>query len=692
MAKIYQNIRQIYETLYIFGRDNGLFEIRTFKGDKPVFSGYFKDIPNLLEKIENTNDVWYFVLNEINEGCYARTQSEDIQKYTEKSTSDGDITARNWILIDCDPSRPAGVSSTDGEKEYAHKTAVRVYKWLKTQGFEDPVIADSGNGYHLLYKIRIENNPDNLVLIKNFLEVLNLYFGDDKVKIDRAVANAARVTKLYGTLAQKGKDIPERPHRMSKILKVPQVINITSKNYIIAVADMLPKPEPKVYNNSYGEKFDLTEFIYKHGIQVKQTINCGDHTKYIPDCCLFDTSHKGKDAAIFQYNSGALHYNCFHDSCRQYKWRDVRLLYEPDAYDDKSRTNGQKYINDGDVPNYRKKEYKPLNFEEIEANAPKIAGTNEPEPKFYTTERIRTEPKAHEEFIETGITVFDKRNRGLCKGEITCLSGETGSGKSSLVSQMVIESANRGFKTALFSGELKRKRVYNWLTLQAAGKKHIRPTQYENYFILNGEYEEPISKWLDEKVYIYNNNYGNLFNFVKKELNSLVLEKRVDLIVLDNLMCMDIEDLSDETNKQQTAFVRQLKSFAEINNVHIVFVAHPKKPDRLRLIDKYDVSGSSNIVNTVDNILIIYRVTASYNLLKAKEFKVEGAENAGNELRICKDRSGGELDLFVPFYFERESKRLKNTPEEIKFYGWQGEAQQMEIINAEDDIDLPEGW
>lgn len=697
-TRVYQDIEQIYKTLYVFARENELYEIRT--ADKIVYSGYFKDKENLLKCIENTRDTWYFVLNEIDEACFSRAQGEKIIKNASPTTSDNDISVRNWILIDCDPKRTSGVSATDEEKAYARKTAQRIYKWLQAQGFENPVTADSGNGYHLLYKIQAENSEESKIIIQNFLKVLDMYFSDEKVKIDTSVFNAGRITKLYGTISQKGGNTPERPHRLSRIIYVPAVINLTGWSYVIRVAEMLPKPEPKVYNTPYygNKQFDLREFIINHGIRVKQEINFSEGVKFILEECIFDPSHKGKDAALFQYKSGALHYNCFHDSCSGYEWRDVRLKFEPDAYDDKSRTNGYKYINSnsGDyahVPNYRKKEYKPLDFEEIMKNAPKIEGTDEPEPEFYTTEQIRNESDSPEEFIETGITEFDRRNRGFCKGEITCISGETGSGKSSLVSQFVLEAVNRGYRTALFSGELKRKRVYKWLIRQAAGKKHTRPTQYENYFIVNEEYEEPISQWLDEKVYIYNNNYGNLFSFIKSNLNDLVLKKQVDLIILDNLMSMDIEDLSDETNKQQTVFVKQLKHFAEINNVHIAFVAHPKKPDKQNLIGVYDVCGSSNIVNFVDNILIIYRVTEGYKRLKAKEFSdasIEYLVDVGNELRVCKDREGGGLNLFVPLYFEKESKRLKNSPEEIKVYGWQGNSPVIQ--DANDDPDLPQGW
>jgi len=549
----------------------------------------------------------------------------------------------------------------------------------------------------LLYKVGLKNEQFDIDLIKNLLTVIDMYFSDEHVKIDTSVFNASRITKLYGTMAQKGANTPERPHRRSKIMYVPAEINLTGCALIEKlIDDMMPKHESKTYaaNNNSGNQFDIYDFMARNGIAVQQEVSISDGKKIILDHCVFDPSHKGKDAVIFQYNNGALHYKCFHDSCSQYRWRDVRLKFEPNAYDRPNEYNGARYISSDPLPNYQNKNYKPLDFTEIQANAPKIAGTDEPEPKFYTTERIRQEPDKPEEFIESGITMFDRRNRGFCKGEITCLSGETGSGKSSLVSQIVLESVQRGYKTALFSGELKRKRVYKWLVYQAAGKNYIRPTQYENYFIVNDECEEPISKWLDEKVYIYNNNYGNLFSFIKNELNTLVLEKKADLIILDNLMSMDIEDLSDETNKRQTSFVQQLKKFAEINNVHIIFVAHPRKPSGQNIIGRYDVCGSSNIINLVDNIFIIYRVTERHKSMKASEFRcsVSELENVGNELRICKDREGGELDLFIPLYFEKESKRLKNSANESKDYGWDKPNGGMIVTDAADDDDLPEAW
>jgi hypothetical protein len=39
-------------------------------------------------------------------------------------------------------------------------------------------------------------------------------------------------------------------------------------------------------------------------------------------------------------------------------------------------------------------------------------------------------------------------------------------------------------------------------------------------------------------------------------------------------------------------------------------------------------------------------------------------------IEVAKDRDGGTQDLFIPLWYEAESKRLKNSLTENKLYGW----------------------
>ena len=85
-----------------------------------------------------------------------------------------------------------------------------------------PIIADSGNGGHLVYDVDLPNDQEALKFVSAALAELDRRYSDAVVKIDVTSANAARIWKAYGTLARKGDNIPGRPHRLSRILEVPR--------------------------------------------------------------------------------------------------------------------------------------------------------------------------------------------------------------------------------------------------------------------------------------------------------------------------------------------------------------------------------------------------------------------------------------------------------------------------------------
>ena len=140
---------------------------------------------------------------------------------------------------------------------------------MRDIGFTDPIICDSGNGFHLLYKISIENTKESKELIQSFLVALDMFFLNKVCNIDKTVFNASRISKLYGTISKKGNNTPERPHRESKIIRFPEEIKETSVILIHKVVDSMPVIEKPTYTNNYNaEKFDLRSFISKHGINV----------------------------------------------------------------------------------------------------------------------------------------------------------------------------------------------------------------------------------------------------------------------------------------------------------------------------------------------------------------------------------------------------------------------------------------
>ena len=659
--KLEINEAEIRKTIALLKPDGQLFEIRFIGNSGRLnFSGYFTDADTLINRLQHLAPTEegniYITLNEINKACYSRQQRDQFIKNCKTNTSDGDVTGYDWLLLDFDPKRPAGTSASDAELQKAHSTAQKVFRYLNSKGWARPIIAMSGNGYHLLYKIYFVNSSERSRLVEKTLKSLNMLFGDETtVEVDTTVFNPSRICKLYGTEAVKGADTPDRPHRMSKIIYVPDEIKENDIDLMKAVAAEIPEePErPQNYNNYNPRAFDLESWLDEHYIEITQKTSFkGGGTKFILAECPFDSNHKGKDACIIQLPSGAICFHCFHQSCSQYTWKDFREHFEPVAY--------------------RKEEYHKPNRE-----LPTVPKREDPEqsmlqakPIFFTAEDIRGMKMPPEEFIKTGIDIFDKKLRGLKKGFVTCLSGLRASGKSSIISQLSLEAAQQDYRVALYSGELTPKNLLKWIVLQAAGKENVYQTNFANYFLPMPGADKAVCDWLSDKLLIYNNDYGNNYDFIEKSLERCVSEYKVDLIVLDNLMTLDISDMDHDFFRAQSKFVGKLEAFAKKHNVHILFVAHPRKSQGFLRLD--DISGSNDIVNQVDNALILHRVNKDFIRLSKETMKWLGNNplyQASNVIEICKDRDGGVQDEFIPLYFEIETKRLKNTPTENKIYG-----------------------
>jgi len=186
-----------------------------------------------------------------------------------ETSSDNNIQRRRWLLVDCDPERPSGVSATGSEKAHADARCLAIRETLRSAGWPEPVRADSGNGYHLLYRVELPVDSD---LPKRCLDALALRFDDAAVKIDRTVFNPSRIVKLYGTLTQKGDHCPDlgRVHRMAKLLDIPTVIEPVPVPLLEALAG---QASHVIQNTWLYEQARLKARLLESLVSVGQTIN-----------------------------------------------------------------------------------------------------------------------------------------------------------------------------------------------------------------------------------------------------------------------------------------------------------------------------------------------------------------------------------------------------------------------------------
>lgn len=649
-------------------------------GERRTLSGYYMDINKLISDIEPHDNVIgeqiYFTLNVVNQACYGRAQRETLAVTSSKmpTTSDNDITARRWILVDLDTKRPAGISASAEELKKAHMKAVEVFRFLLGNGFSEPVAAMSGNGYHLLIPCDMRVSAETDMTVKRFLQSLSMMFSDDDVEVDEKVFNRSRISKLYGTMAKKGSNSADRPFRMSKIVSVPEEVKPTPASYFEKIAAMYPEdsPQPSSDNNWGRGKFDVREFMSRHGIGYREQRAAGG-TKFILDHCAFNPEHKGKDAMVFQRDNGALSYVCFHNSCAHYHWKDFRLYYEPDAYDKKEYQHYQdkrRYYNPAPPP------------------AP-VKETEEKGHKWLQMSEIQWVDVNSLVSIKTGYWDIDHKIVGLLMGDVTVVSGTSGSGKTSWIDCICLNAVQQGFKVAVWSGELQDFRFRSWMMQIAAGRLYTRKMpDTENYYYVDNETSDAIARWLDGKLYLYNNDYGNHWSQIFADVTEIVERQNVQLIVLDNLMALNLDTTDGDKYARQTAFINDLKEFAKKRDIHVILVCHPRKD--MGFLRKESISGTADLTNLCDNLFIIHRVGKDFDT-RAREFfgKARVSDimerRYGNVVEICKNRALGIMDVLVGMYYEIESRRMKNSETELAHYGWECDAEGLRS-NEEDEL------
>jgi hypothetical protein len=332
------NTEDIGRTFDFFYVQGAALELRILESDQGTISGYFNDRERFVRAAESLScrgPATFVTINPAHADLLARVDNR--VKFRAKSTTiDAHIVRRHVALIDCDAVRIAGISATDSEHDWAIDRLCNIEYTLRAEGFPEPATADSGNGGHGLFRLDLANDDRSRLLLQNFLKVVAGRFDDDKVRVDQSVYNAARIVKLYGTPVRKGDNLPNRPHRLSRWLKILEDLEPIPIELLEAFVGSVgrdhatrkgssPPPRKPPYHNG---KFNLDDFITHHNIETRPPEPYDGGRIFRLLACLFNPEHQAKDAAIIERADGTICYHCFHSSCSDRSWREVRELYD----------------------------------------------------------------------------------------------------------------------------------------------------------------------------------------------------------------------------------------------------------------------------------------------------------------------------------------------------------------------------
>jgi hypothetical protein len=351
--KLAELTAHIAQALGAFHPPGSVFEERAlgvpaFKGKSgevvtKTWSGYFDDPVKAAAAIVSSDarlGTIYFTPNPCVPDALSRAANRIRPIKNEPTTKDTEIARRRWLLVDADPVRLSGVSSTDDEHEAAIALTDAIAEELVAEGWPEPIQGDSGNGANLCFPIDLPNDEPAKLLVERCLAALAARYDTPAVVIDTTVHNAARIWRVPYTKNRKGDSTETRPHRWAKLLRVPEVLEPAALELLEALAALAPSPDASPGLRALARPGEATkpmramtieELITHWGLTSDGAKPGNDGaTLYTIGACLFDPTHK--DAAFGQYPNGARFYSCFHETC-SHTWKEVRAHFGDRGWD-----------------------------------------------------------------------------------------------------------------------------------------------------------------------------------------------------------------------------------------------------------------------------------------------------------------------------------------------------------------------
>lgn len=286
------------------------------------------------------------------------------------------------------------------------------------------------------------------------------------------------------------------------------------------------------------------------------------------------------------------------------------------------------------------------------------------------------EPTEYEDVdgVTTGLKAIDDELMRLFFGTLTIVSGQPGSGKSSLLTQLACNSLDNDISTWLFSGELPNGVEKSWFNYIFAGPRNITDAisrRGNPYKKISTTTLAEINKTYKGRWHIYRDDYDNTLDKLIASMTDTVRKYGARCLILDNFMCIDTET-SEEELHSQTDTIKKLIEFAKKYQVAVILVCHPRKMDAGTNVGIYDIAGTSNIVNLAHRTIGLRRVTdaerenaAKYSEKRRQLLKYDVI------VTVVKDRMFGRQNIDVGLYYDPASRRFFSDMDEYdRRFSW----------------------
>ncbi|KAG1707253.1 hypothetical protein DVH05_026447 [Phytophthora capsici] len=249
---------------------------------------------------------------------------------------------------------------------------------------------------------------------------------------------------------------------------------------------------------------------------------------------------------------------------------------------------------------------------------------------------------------------LNRMMKGHRMGEVTVLTGPTGCGKTTFLSQLSLDLCGQGVSTLWGSFEIKNTRLMHKMLTQLAQRN------------LSGDvkaFESAADRFEALPMYFLRFFGSTDVDEVLDAMDYAVYAYDVQHILLDNVQFMMAgQGRGYDKFERQDSALDKFRKFASAKNVHLTLVIHPRKEQEDQDLTLSSVFGTAKATQEADNVLILQRTRGE------------------SKLDIRKNRFDGTLGS-IPLKFDVDAASLREV-------GTEGMSEGVAAVDLEAEMEF----